>query len=246
MSSPGSITNAVPDPDKAVRLQRDVQRAAQENASARSLQQSQIGAGGLLINNGGSLTIAGGGSLNVGSGALNSAGSISAGTTVSAGTDITAGGTVQGAAVTSTGPVSAVDVNASGRVTSAAAFRSPGSYAYHVVTGYQAMWINNDGTIGVSASNRDSKKDLVPLTDVDPILTLQPYLGRYIWDDETAPLKQFLIAEDVHAAGFGPDVAPLDDSGAPLSINYSQLVPALIATVKELSARLDALEHPTV
>jgi hypothetical protein len=65
MQNPGSITNSVPDPDRAIRLQRDVQRNAQEQASARSLQQSQIGAGGLLINDGGSLTIAGGGSVIV-------------------------------------------------------------------------------------------------------------------------------------------------------------------------------------
>ena len=34
MISPGSITNSVPDPDEAVRLQRDTQRIAQENISS--------------------------------------------------------------------------------------------------------------------------------------------------------------------------------------------------------------------
>lgn len=34
MLSPGSITNAVPDPDKAIRLQRDIQRTATENISS--------------------------------------------------------------------------------------------------------------------------------------------------------------------------------------------------------------------
>lgn len=124
MLSPGSITNSVPDPDEPLRLQRDVQRNAQEQASARSLQQSQIGAGGLLINNGGSLTIAGTGALNVGSGALNSAGSISAGTTITAagaitGASVTATGAVTGATVVATTSVTAPSVTATGAVSGA-------------------------------------------------------------------------------------------------------------------------------
>lgn len=237
MPNPGSITNAVPDPDRAVRLQRDIQRTAQENASARSLQQSQIGAGGLLVSDGGSIIVQAPGTIDLTGGAF-SAASVTAtakvqGATVASTGDVTATGTVQGATVTASG-----DVTASGRVTSASAFRSMGSYGYHVVSGYQAMWINSDGTIGISASTRDSKKDLVPLTNFAPLMALKPYLGRYVWDAETEPLKQFLIAEDVVAAGFGPDVAPLDESGSPLSVNYSQLVPALIAKVQELDARL--------
>lgn len=209
-----------------------------KSASANAIFSLVVGMGGAIFN--GAAQFLGGilGNLSV-TGALAATGAVSgsavsSASTVTATTDVNAGGNVSG-----------TNIAASGQATSVSAFKSMGSYNYHVVTGYQAMWINNDGTIGVSASNRDSKKDLIPLTDVDPLLSLQPYLGRYIWDDETAPLKQFLIAEDVHAAGFGPDVAPLDETGAPLSINYSQLVPALIASVKALSARVYALEHPT-
>lgn len=150
----------------------------------------------------------------------------------------------------STGTVNMANINASGdiaaagRVSSAAAFRSLGSYGYHVVTGYQAMWINNDGTIGVSASNRDSKTDLVPLTD-SPVLSLRPMLGRYVWDSPDAPLKQFLIAEEVYEAGYGPDVVPLDEDGKPLSINYSQLIPSIITTMQQMAERIERLENPT-
>jgi hypothetical protein len=258
MLSPGSITNSVPDPDKAIRLQRDVQRNAQEQDSAQSLGQSQVGKGGLSVTDGGSIIVTGGGSIVVDSGGTItlptgtlSAANVTATAALSAGTTIAAGGAITGASVAVTGPATVgtdlgvVNVNASGQVVSASAFKSPGSFAYHVVTGYQAMWINNDGTIGVSASTRDSKKDLIPLSDIDPLLSLKPMLGRYVWDAEDEPLKQFLIAEEVYEAGFGPDVAPLDENGAPLSINYSQLVPALIATVQALNARLKVLEPPT-
>jgi hypothetical protein len=47
MLSPGSITNSVPDPDKAVRLQRDIQREAQEQSSAPSLVHSTLPVGTL-------------------------------------------------------------------------------------------------------------------------------------------------------------------------------------------------------
>lgn len=143
-----------------------------------------------------------------------------------------------------TGSVTASgDVTAAGRVTSAAPFLSPGSYAYQVTTGYVAAWINNDGQIGYSPSTAAVKKDLEPFPDdlADAFLALTPYLGRYTWDEEGSPLKVFLLAEETKAAGFGPDVVPLDEAGDPQSINYSQLVVAALAALKRQQAQIDAL-----
>jgi hypothetical protein len=54
-----------PGEDWIVRQIADLQRQINANASARSLESSSIGAGGLTVNNGGSITITGGGSISV-------------------------------------------------------------------------------------------------------------------------------------------------------------------------------------
>ncbi|MFE4469559.1 hypothetical protein ACFRFH_12160 [Leifsonia sp. NPDC056824] len=255
--NPGSIANQLPpQEDDLMRQLRDLVRQLREQASARTGQAMEIGAGGIVIDNGGSLTIEGGGSLNVGSGALNSGGSITAGTTISAGTTITAGtdliadgnlSVAGNASVTGSvtaASVSSGDVASTGRVTSGGSpLTSLPSYGYTVTTSYRAAWINGDGQFGYSPSTRAVKKDLEAFPDslADAALALTPYLGRYTWDEETDPLKVFLIAEDVQAAGFGPDVVPTDEAGAPEAINYSQFVVPLLALVKRQQSQIDAL-----
>lgn len=155
--------------------------------------------------------------------------------------------------VASPGAIAPSDVTASGNVSAAGTVTatgvviSPGSFAYQVQHGYVSAWINDDGTFGFSPSSVDTKTDLSEMTDPAPILGLIPYWGRYKWDDPGSPLKAFVLAEDVAAAGFGPDVAPLDQDGKPFTVNYSQLVVPLLSAVRaqhklidDLTARLDA------
>lgn len=147
-------------------------------------------------------------------------------------------------AISPTSVASSGDVSSSGRVSSnGSPFQSVPSHNYSVTSGYVAAWINSDGQIGTSASTRAVKKDLedFPTELAAAFLGLTPYLGRYTWDDETVPLSVFLLAEDVAAAGFGPDVVPVDDAGAPRSINYSQLVVPLLAALQAQQTQLDAL-----
>lgn len=234
--------------DFMARKQRDAERKATEQAAARSLEASQIGAGGLLVTDGGSITIEGTGSLHVGSGALDSAGSISADDDITAGGALNANSLAIIAAATIGGGLTAASIgatgnmDASGRVFSAGALVSPGSHDYNVSVGYVAAWINGDGTIGTSPSTEALKKDLAPMNGPTGILDLQPYWGHYDWDDSTERPKSFLIAEKVYDAGFGPDIAPLDADGKPFTVNYSQLVPALIAELQAAVARIAALE----
>ncbi|TIH34980.1 hypothetical protein D4765_11850 [Subtercola vilae] len=85
------------------------------------------------------------------------------------------------------------------------------------------------------------KKDLTNLTETAGILSIQPHWGRYKWDAESTPLKVFFLAEEVAAAGFGPDVVPLDDAGDPASVNYQMLIVPLLAVVKAQQAQIEAL-----
>ena len=152
--------------------------------------------------------------------------------------------------VTASGSVSAAGgVSAAGQVYSEAPLRSPGSRSYVVSTSYAGAWVNSDGTIGISPSTRALKKNLLPMSErspadvdaVEALLGLTPYWGHYEWDDDGSPLKSFLIAEEVYEAGFGPDVAPTVD-GEPFTLNYSQLVPALIAALQAQKRRADEFE----
>jgi len=248
MPNPGDL---IPYGDDAlVRVQADLERKHREDMAARSLAASTIGAGGLIVKDGGSITIQGTGSFNT-NGVINTTGSFSAGTTISAGGNVTSGGTVQGAALRSTGN-SQIDgsenvngnITASGQVTSAAPLKSPGSYAL-VVSGnnYRTAWIQSDGQVGYSPSTIRVKKDLEEFPDylLDAFLACSPYLGRYTWDDEDSPLKVFLIAEHLAHAGFGTDVVPQDDEGNAEAVNYSQVVVPLFAAVKRQQSQIESL-----
>jgi hypothetical protein len=122
-----------------------------------------------------------------------------------------------------------------------------GSHGFNVTTNYVAAWINGDGTFGTSASSIDVKRDLVdmPGSVVDRLLALGTYQGRYTWDPDDAPLKSFLLAEQVQAAGLGDDVVATitTDAGDDLLVlNHALLIPVLVAALKAQDARLRALE----
>lgn len=152
--------------------------------------------------------------------------------------------------VANPGAIAPTTVSASGAVTAAGDMNvtgpiySPHGRANPVVNNYVSAWLNVDGRIGATASTRSVKTDLEPLPAelAQALLTVEPLLGRYVWDAPDSPLKVFLIAEDMKAAGFGPDVVPRDPDGEPFTINYSQLVVPLLAIVRDQEARIRALE----
>lgn len=172
--------------------------------------------------------------------------------------------------VTASGNVTALgNISASGQVTSSGPIVSPGSHGYNVTTGYVACWINGDGTFGTSPSSGLVKKNLAQMTadDARRLLNLTPYWGHYVWDSDAAPLKVFFLAEDVRAAGFGPDVAPivagdvplqmvspdgtplLGEDGTPVvvaagdayTVNYSQMVVPLVAAWHDGALQIQAM-----
>lgn len=240
MTNPG---DAVPYyGDAIVRRQDDLKRALREQGAARSLAASTIGAGGLTVKDGGSITIEGTGALNVGSGALNSAGSITAATTM------TAGGQVQGATLRSTGNTSvggalAVtgDINVTGDI------YTPHGRATPVTSGYVGAWLNVDGRLGATASSVFVKQDFEPANTaalVDALYHVALVRFRYI-----AAVEQFgdaavselgSIAQYFVACGLGEYVFN-DADGNPQGINYERLTIPLIAVVQDLDARLKAL-----
>jgi hypothetical protein len=153
------------------------------------------------------------------------------------------------------------DISAAGRVSSnGAPVTSQPSHNFTVTTGYVACWINGDGQFGTSPSSASAKVDLTAFTSDDAkrfLNTVIPYWGRYKWDDPDSPMKVFVTAEDVAAAGYGPDVAPVVEGDQPINIgtpddpvlvepgdawtvNYSQLVIPLIATARAQQKTIEA------
>jgi hypothetical protein len=179
------------------------------------------------------------------------------------------------AAIANPGNINPVNVNASGQVASnGAPLKSLPSHNYTMHVGsWVAGWIDGDGTVGTSASSGRIKKSLTPMTaeDAQKLLQLTPYWGRYIWDDDDSPLSVFFLAEDVRAAGFGPDVAPvvngqpmvmagtngepfLDDDGNQVvipvgeawTVNYSQIVVPLVAAWHDGAQQMAAMQAQLV
>lgn len=75
----------------------------------------------------------------------------------------------------------------------AAPLVSPGSHDAYGTSDWVVAYINGDGTVCQVPSSVTVKTDLTPM-DETAILDLQPYWGRYRWDDPDSPLKVFLLA----------------------------------------------------
>lgn len=247
--------------DYLVRRLKDLERQVSENASARSLAASQIGSGGLLINGGGSLTISGTGSLNVGSGALNSAGSIAAGTTISAGGAITgaslgvgtgaiAGGAITGASVAVTGAASSATVTTTGNATVGGSVPVTGDVFIPnrtpVVSGYFGLWVNSDGRIGISSSARRYKQDIAPHAyTLDQIALIQIVNYRLITAvallGDAARVEVGVVAEQLIDAGM-PEFVAFNADGTTESVAYERLNLVAIAGVQQLIGRVRSIE----
>jgi autotransporter adhesin len=258
--NPGNLAFNLPaDPG---RKQRDLERQQREQAAGKTGQAMQVGAGGILITNGGSLTISGSGSLNVGSGALNSAGSISAGTTITAGGAISAGGALSGASLnvggggvaggafsgttcSLTSDLSAANVRlgGSGTIYSTYALSNP------VVTAYVAAYINGpDGRFGATPSARRFKQNIRHKQyTVEDAKRLSQLVVNYRLKEavkaygDDAPVEVGVIAEELIKAGF-PEFVIHDAKGRTLSVAYERIWLVIGSAFGELAADVDAIK----
>jgi hypothetical protein len=134
----------------------------------------------------------------------------------------------------------------SGTVVFGGLLDSNDTYANDITTTRRAMWISSAGVFGYASSSRTKKQDIVSAgINVSSVLSVEPKLFRYIKAVEEfgddAPIEIGMIAEDLHDAGlthfvdYGPD-------GSVQGIHYSTYVVALQAVVRDLAARVAALE----
>jgi len=103
-------------------------------------------------------------------------------------------------------------------------------------TGQYMSW---NGTSWVSSSDERTKTDLKPIENaIDKVSQLRSVTGRYKTDEENVS-RAFLIAQDVQAV-FPEAVDVRSDEDKTLGLRYTEMIPLLVASIKELKAIVDA------
>jgi len=126
---------------------------------------------------------------------------------------------------------------------------SVGSPTLFFIAATNSTGVYLNGTSATSwSSNSDErlKTDLVPIANgLEKVNTLRAVTGRYK-TDATGTSRAFLIAQDVQAVlpeAVGTIQIPeSEDKTEYLSLAYQELIPLLVASIKELSAKVTALE----
>ena len=90
-------------------------------------------------------------------------------------------------------------------------------------------------------SDERLKTNLQDIEDgLNKIASLRSVTGRYKTDDQSAS-RSFLIAQDVQAV-LPEAVSQGDDEDATLSLRYTEVIPLLVAALKESKERIETLE----
>lgn len=122
---------------------------------------------------------------------------------------------------------------------------------YMIRNGYTGgVYLSGAGaTSWTSASDERLKENLVEITDAaNKVASLRAVIGNWKSDaDKTR--KPFLIAQDVQAVlpeAVSQSVQSKDDPTEYLGVSYTDVIPLLVAAIKELKAEFDAYKeaHP--
>ena len=101
------------------------------------------------------------------------------------------------------------------------------------------VYLTNTGTSWTGVSDERLKTDLVPIENAtSKVLSLRAVTGRFK-TDEVGTSRAFLIAQDVQAVL--PEAVDATNPDK-LGVSYTEVIPLLVAAIKELSAKNDALE----
>lgn len=124
---------------------------------------------------------------------------------------------------------------------SAAIWYNAGGYL-EIQTGLTGgVKLNPGATAWASASDETIKDVIEPIENAEEkVNTLRAVIGKFK-DDPADMRRSFLIAQDVLAVL--PEAVSVDPEGAePMSLRYTEVIPLLVAAIKELSAKIEALE----
>ena len=121
------------------------------------------------------------------------------------------------------------------------------SYAYndgtndrfYVTQNTAGVYLANGGTSWTSASDERVKDIIEPISNaVTKVSTLRAVIGKYKTDAE-GKRRSFLIAQDVQAVL--PEAVDASNANE-LGVQYTDVIPLLVAAIKELKAEIDILK----
>lgn len=99
--------------------------------------------------------------------------------------------------------------------------------------------LNAGATAWVAVSDERVKENLIPITDaVNKVASLRAVTGNYTWD-ESKKSRAFLIAQDVLEVL--PEAVETKNPDE-LGLAYTDVIPLLVAAIKELKAEIDQLK----
>ena len=112
------------------------------------------------------------------------------------------------------------------------------------------VYLGSGATSWSASSDERTKTTIVPFENaLEKVCTLRAGTGRYLKDEETVS-RSFLIAQDVQAV-LPEAVNVQDDEIGTLGLQYTDVIPLLVAAIKEqqalilsLTTRITALETP--
>jgi hypothetical protein len=115
-------------------------------------------------------------------------------------------------------------------------------YMYGRLASTVGVYLVNNGTSWSSTSDERRKDIIEPITDAaNKVATLRAVIGKYKTDAEGIR-RPFLIAQDVQAVFPEAVNTQEDKDGEFLGMSYTEVIPLLVAAIKELSAELNALK----
>lgn len=243
-----------PAEDDQVRRARDIERSAQEQAAARTAEATTIGAGGLVVKDGGSIRVESPGTIDLPGGSFSA-------NTLTAATTVTAGGTVQGGALVSTsgasiagtasvGALSASgSVSANGEIVAGGKVRGGNIWGNILSVDYRVVYVSNPtGELGHVPSSLRYKTCIEPVQlDLDAVLGLGLRTFKYkaaieaYGGVEEAPTELGLIAEEVADAGLGYLVYR-GENGEVDGVAYERLTLPLLALAQRQQAQINELQ----
>jgi hypothetical protein len=99
------------------------------------------------------------------------------------------------------------------------------------------VYIVDGGVAWISSSDESLKTDLVPIEDAtNKVSSLRSVIGRYK-TDEVGTKRAFLIAQDVLKVL--PEAINKNKETGNLGVSYTEVIPLLVAAIKELNERLN-------
>ena len=104
------------------------------------------------------------------------------------------------------------------------------------------VYLGNGGTSWSSSSDERLKTDLIPIENgLDKVNSLRSVTGRFK-TDEVGTSRSFLIAQDVQKV-LPEAVSVQDDELGTLGVAYTEVIPLLVASIKELKAIIDTQQE---